>query len=966
MNGVKRIIAFIVFLALMLQGTALGFEGKLSYGELSFESRGITVNYICRAVSSYEDGHGIIVTAVEGADETLLEVVDVETEELIHVFHTGIAGTMWYGAADSDGRVFCAIGRSLVIYSPEDKTVTNAGYVPTTLSGNSNSVIAPFPGTAFGTTSAYGYVYACRDNKISILTQLPGVSSMGGIAYNNGFLYSGGRYSGADCASSYLYKINPDTGEPAALSNPLGENISGVGFVHSCGKYIIAQLTGYSGVTHGYFYDTEDGCWLDKTVDFDSNGMTDECDGKLFYISNGSYYGIDTQTLEVTKYPSLNWNFQRGNGLPLTCSYFPGECFVQSQYNGNLYVVSPALGACRRINVSLEEASMRRRISRVGTDGSVYVTGFMGSSGASYNPQTKEKKAFSIGQGEGAVCYGNKMYIGVYPGALIYELDMTKGYDKSNPKLVYDIGDDQDRPFGMDICEGKLVVGTLPSAGKTGGALTVIDLDTYSGETYRNIIPEQSVLTVTHKGSVVYFGTSASGGAGAVAENDRQAHVVSFDMNTRKIIGNVKFSVPGVNKTVGAVHGLKYSPDDDALYGSAGGILFRMRPDTLELENSNVYGGIEEITGSTTQLWHEHYMEFYDGFLLCGAQIADRNSLQIIDSAPTSAQLAGVIGSRAYFVDGNTDIYSAELMTDKSGGIIWSFDDRRSLPYEFTLNNKDIPRYLNEPGASGKNGDYAFGWLTGIGNGRGNAAIGQYSNGFNLLKNEIGEDLLNDTTIVVSMDFMVKNIEMTANLINPNFTARKDQFAAYVSMAGGRLYTNGTEIGSYGENEWHNVSAVYRLSSENGVSYDVYFDEKCAAENISVNTNVTRAGVSYFRILINADTSDEAYNISNRFDGRQEILYIDNLYIGQLEDNKGTAPSYRTDAEAVYINGGAYGTRADIIVPEYEGGRLTEVSVISTYAAPRTTEAVAAQSPGKCFVWTNLTDMKPLMCADAR
>ena len=953
----KRAIILILIFILSLPVSGFSWYEHGIYGDMTYETDGITVNYICRGISSVEDGKPIIVTAVEGAAETIIEVADIDGEKLLRTFNTGITGTMWYGCADSKGNVYCCIGRNIVIYSPVTKTIKNAGYVPTTWSGTSNGIVAACDDIVYGVTSAYGNVYKCENGVISTLYTLPNVYSMGGIAVIDDYIYAGGTYNGTDKGSTYVYRINRFTNQVDTLPNPLLENISSVGHIYACGRYVIAQLSGYSRVKKAYFYDTQTGAWLDKTIEFNENGMSDPCGGKLFYVSGGIYHGIDIETLEITDYPNISGYYHRGNGMAVRCEGFSGECFVNIQYNGNLYVISPEDNQVKHLDIELVGAPAERRISRVGSDGKVYVTAFMGSDGICYDPDTKQKQQFSIGQGEGAVSYNGKMYIGVYPGGLIYELDMDGDYiSGQNPKLICDIGEDQDRPFGMDIVGDKLVVGTLPAAGKVGGAVTIIDLSNYSAKTYRNIIPGHSVLTVTHKDNKIYCGTTVCSGSGTVPAQGG-AHVFCIDADTGEAINDTEFCVPGVNVDIGAVHGLRISPYDGKLYGAAAGIDFVMDPDTLELLDYNVYSeNFDVASGASTQIWHEYYMEFYGGYLFRTNAVIDPNTMDIVDSLDTSAQFAGIAGSKAYFVSGDTSVYSVDINLSLEWS--WDFDNIDDLPEGFTVNNENIYRYDDQTGPSAEMSDRGFGWVIGIGVGKGDGVIGKYTNGFNILKSEIGEKYLNNTKIAVNMDFMIKNDSMTAYLVCPRF-GQGNTFGCQVQLENGVITAGGQRIGTLAKDEWHNIGVVYTLSETDGVVYDVYYDGNLAASGLKDNSDIAKSGVSCFCILTNAYTSDEDYLISNRFDTRGEKLYIDNLYIGENTDNVRRECSYYQIDDSVIINAGAYDAKGVLISASYDENTLLGVSMDNIELEAREKFVCDITNNQRIFFWDSTENMKP-------
>jgi len=978
MKRFLTILFLILSLVTPVMADIVEMDEKTSYGAAEFLSEGIWSDNICRGLSSYEDGKPIIVVVVEGSEGSLLQVIDVNADKILRSFNCGTSGTMWQGAVAPDGTVYCAVKNHLIIYSPETKTITDAGTVPTTWSGGSSQLVVGDNGVLYGGAYRYASVYQYKDNQISTLATLPNVLDVSGVAYHSGYLWAGGDYNGEDGGGTYLYRIDPATGSLARAKNPLpnSEKIKSIGMMYTCGDYIIVQLEGMTTPMHGYFYHPASNRWLQestgnyKILDFRANGMTDICQNQRFYIPPGStyYHGINIETLSIRMYTGMGkWGYQRGNGLPIQCDYFEGDCFAQIQYNGNLSVISPTENKAKGLSVRLNQTKIPRRITRVASDGRVYVTGFMGSYGIAYNPETNESESFRVGQGEGMVEYNNKMYIGVYPGATITEFDMTKEVgDESKCKQVLDIEDDQDRPFGMDVADGKLLIGTIPTSGNLGGALTIMDLETYESQTYRNLVQEHGILTVTHKDNIVYFGTSAGQGGGvAPAEDNRIAHVVAFDLNTREIVKDVKFTIPGVAENVGAVHGLRISPYDGKLYGTTAGIDFVMNPDTLAIERYHIYSSDRSVaTGELAQLWHEHYMQFYNGYLFRTNAILNPETLEILDTCSVG-QLAGVYEDTAYFVDSNTDIYKADInqYIPDTQGIVWDFDNKAALPDYFVYNNKSVYTAAL-PGASGNADDASFRFITGIGKGCsvGENPIQKWSNGFNILEEKIGTDYLNDTTVAVSVDFQTKTNLLRAHLINPTFHARRDLFYGCVSLAQTKVYAGGQVIGTAKKDEWHNVSAVYRLSSTGATTYDVYFDEKLVAENLSVEDANTKKGISDFRILIAADV-DETVSHLERYDARNEYLLIDNLYIGYNEDNVGQRMSYKKTASGISLNGGAYGGNVTVFHPEYDKtGRLSGVSSQKINLLPRTTTVFPTENT-EVLIWNG---MQPLLEATKR
>jgi len=890
-----------------------------------FLSDGIKVTNICRGISSYEDGKPIIVTVVEGSEGSLLQVVDVNAQKLLHVFNCGVSGTMWQGCAAPDGTVYCAVGNHLILYSPTTKTITDAGTVPTTLSGNSSQLIVGDNGVLYGSTVRYGNVYQYKNNKISTLATVPDVVGMGGIAYHSGYLWTGGEYNGTTGEGTRLYRVDPSTGALAKAKNPLSEPIKSIGLIYTCGEYLIVQLEGMTTPMHGYFYHPASNRWLQeatggyKKLDFQANGMTDICQNQRFYLPVGSgyYHSINIDTLATRLYNGMGgWSFQRGSGLPIQCDFFEGDCFVQIQYGGHLAVMSPTANSCKGLDVKLESTKTPRRISRVGSDGRVYVTGFMGSEGIAYDAKTGEKESFPVSQGEGAVEYNKKMYIGSYPGAIITEFDMMQGIGvEGKQKTICDIEDDQDRPFGMDVADGKLLVGTIPTVGNLGGALTVIDLETYESQTYRNLVQDHGILTVTHKDNIVYFGTTAGQGGGVIpAEDNRIAHVVAFDLNTRKIVKDVKFTIPGVAENIGAVHGLRISPYDGKLYGTTTGIDFVMNPDTLAVERYHVYSSDRSVaTNDLAQLWHEHYMQFYNGYLFRTNSILNPSTLEVLDTC-SAGQFAGVHKGYAYFVAGNTDIYSASVaasIPDTEGsdepvtwGYEWNYDNTsnwltpsKSIPEERgDTATATVENEANTADLKGQDGTNAkLVTASKYGNGATTShykPTSYYGTRYTVWDTNATQKYFGDTEILVSTDFMVPHDNIGAYILTPQSTVNQWNFqmAFSVELDGTMAMVNGcrwggddgyrVNIGKVNYGEWYNLKIKYSFASHNsagtgGIVADVYLNDELVVSGFQARYAVGSA-MSFNNSIIAVDRH-RSIGDSNAVD---EGVVFDNTYIG--------------------------------------------------------------------------------------
>lgn len=689
----KKIYEFISLLLCMVMlcsgSLALAEEREeIRYGTPVSYGPTLTAAFTERSLTSYEDGRPITLVSVSGSKQAIVQVIDINAEKIIHTFYLNFTGYCYYGCVTNEGVIYFNVGKNLVQYDPRIKQPVNMGAAPTNISGNINGIVYDEEEQmVYGTTNFTGNLFRCNPATkeiTTVATLAPEVYNMGKLDILGNYAYIGGTYAGSDGKGTHIYRVDKHTGEKTALPNPTGRAIKGIQYIYTGGKYVFANLTEEQAEQTVYIWDTENEKWLDKTFNFKTSGMTDIHDGKYYYLWNNCFHSIDVETLEIVDYPDLKYGSHlRGNGMFIEYDNpdFPGYSFLTAQYSGNIYIFNTQTSKTKRLDVMLTGSPLERRITKVGCDDRVYIMAFKGTCGAAVNPDTGETEYYAAEQGEGIVSNPETgmIYHGDYSGASIYEMDTSRPYSltagsvgtDANPKLLGYLGDEQDRPFGMDIADNKLVIGTLSKMNTIGGALSVIDLDTYETDVYRNIIPGQSILSVTHKDNIVYAATTVSGGSNSIP-TAKIAHVFSFNLDTREIVRDVEIHIPGIAGSLVAVHGLKIGPDG-MLYGAAAGVYFVMDPDTLEVVRQNVYGTSFEVSaGANSQFWHEYMMQFdpISGYLFVDGTVVDPQTLEIVCAPPSvGGQFSGLDSKgNAYFVKGDTTLYKVPVIRgdDKS------------------------------------------------------------------------------------------------------------------------------------------------------------------------------------------------------------------------------------------------------------------------------------------------------------
>ncbi|MRX73665.1 hypothetical protein GJU40_16100 [Bacillus lacus] len=235
-----------------------------------------------------------------------------------------------------------------------------------------------------------------------------------------------------------------------------------------------------------------------------------------------------------------------------------------------------------------------------GTDGKIYSSGFLNGSMGIYDPGTKMTvHGSSIGQLESMASLGGKIYFGTYPKSRILEYNPKESWHPgTNPREVFSLESvGQDRPMAALAVPGtnKLVFGTAPVSGKSGGALAVYDPSSKKMLSRHGIVKDHSIVSLAYsaKGKLVYGGTSIFGKP-------------NVDKTKTKA---VLFSLPAGNLSAKPQHiALPYkhvrfisaltAADDGKVWGMADGRVFYLQPGKGVTDVGSV---VPDVAGHTPQ-----------------------------------------------------------------------------------------------------------------------------------------------------------------------------------------------------------------------------------------------------------------------------------------------------------------------------------------------------------------------------
>lgn len=202
----------------------------------------------------------------------------------------------------------------------------------------------------------------------------------------------------------------------------------------------------------------------------------------------------------------------------------------------------------------------------------------------------RQRRIWVPGEPKALVSRGNKVYAAMYPSGEIIAVDRRTLQLTS---LGY-LGSGQQRPWDLeyDPVGDKLLVATAPLGADLKGALSIVDPDTGEKQVYVNVIPDQSLMSLSldAKHRIVYLGGDVRGGGGTPPVRT-SASVAAFDLRTRTVLWQV-------DPVAGYQTFQDIKVHDGLLYGvyKRTSSWFRMDLATRTITNSGPLPGYGELT----------------------------------------------------------------------------------------------------------------------------------------------------------------------------------------------------------------------------------------------------------------------------------------------------------------------------------------------------------------------------------
>ncbi|MFC7586211.1 hypothetical protein ACFQYP_22540 [Nonomuraea antimicrobica] len=300
---------------------------------------------------------------------------------------------------------------------------------------------------------------------------------------------------------------------------------------------------------------------------------------------------------------------------------YPGRSVVGLLWRGLMFRYNPQTGARSFVQTGIKGEPIDITALSEGPDRRMYAGGFLNGGFAAIDPKTGRPEEFhTFSQSEGMTSHDGRLYVGAYPEARVYSYDPELPWNSTeyspspepgpaaNPARLFDLSaDKQIRPRAMVSAGRYLAVGTMPDLGHLGGVLAVWDPRTGALKSAkRNVITDQSIVSLAYRDGVVYGGTSIYSGQSATPPTQPEAKLFAWSVRENRLLWEL---VPAPGKP--AIPGLTFD-DRGRLWGIAGGAVFavdvgaRKVVTTVTLSASTSASGRLEFNRRDRKLYGAH------------------------------------------------------------------------------------------------------------------------------------------------------------------------------------------------------------------------------------------------------------------------------------------------------------------------------------------------------------------------
>ncbi|NMO96421.1 FIMAH domain-containing protein [Paenibacillus lemnae] len=553
-----------------------------------------------------QDGREVMYTTVSGKP-AIFHVIDLKSKEVLGTHPLTGSESSWTHITTPDGTVYIGGNGTLYSYSPVTKELKNLG-------GIGEQVVYGLSHDEQGRVyfGSYPNAKAGRYDPLTGEMKDYGIVGTGqsysrSTAYYDGYLYVGIGIEGS------IVKMNVETGAKETIALPSYGGAVDIGMVNQldvAGKYLVAGIN--KGNSALVFYDLEQQQWS-ETYHLNNKGIRlsygPEGSNTIYFVQNNHLMEVDLDTLEAVDTGVVYGTFLRNTAwveFPNDPD-LPGVSLATVQFGGSVAYMNLETKKVKLIPYPVQGNPIPIQTMENGPDGRLFISGYPGGTGSAYSIDDNAFETFPMGQAEGMTALNGKMYMGVYPGADIFEYNAE---DPTQRRSLFKITG-QDRPFIMRAAEGKLFIGTIPDYGKLGGSLTIYDpADGSSYTEYKNVINNQAISGIAVKDGKVYGSTTVAGGLG-INPSEPAAKMFIWDIATGEVEKEWVPSIEGAASAPQIISGTSFGPDG-LLWAAFDGTVFAVDPATGQVVKSKtIYEDVENYGR-----WRPVYLRWSDDGLM--------------------------------------------------------------------------------------------------------------------------------------------------------------------------------------------------------------------------------------------------------------------------------------------------------------------------------------------------------------
>lgn len=313
--------------------------------------------------------------------------------------------------------------------------------------------------------------------------------------------------------------------------------------------------------------------------------------GKVYYVGGGTLRVYDIATKVATDLGQSLGTATRVKRFGWVGGVLVGITAIANKTYVMKYTPSTGAFSHNQVGNPVQVPGVLNEVQG-GPDGKIYTSAYLTGGLGAYTPirgdaDDGEAEAMYSGlsQIDRMASNGSKLYLGVYPGALLYEYDPALGWGGGNPRfLINGSTNNQDRPkaIAFDDAGTKVFMGSVAKTNMMDGAVSWYD---FSSETAGSTaVANQSVISLACWGAKLFAGTSTRPGYNATpATTSAKIRVYNITSAGITLSTTLNLPSPGTMKSVTKLITIG-SGSAARVWGFADGYLFVLNPSTHAFE----------------------------------------------------------------------------------------------------------------------------------------------------------------------------------------------------------------------------------------------------------------------------------------------------------------------------------------------------------------------------------------------